>query len=288
LKVTLLGTGSPVPSLTRSSSSYLIEVDGDVVLLDHGPGAFARMMQAGKRAADVTHVFLSHLHFDHCGDLPRLFHHRWDAVGGLKPRFELYGPPGTQEMIDKLFGPQGVYHRDLTARTSHPMSVRIFQGRGGQGPRPWPETHVTEITDGSVIDGGRWRLEAMAVLHHQPFLDSLGFRVTAGGKVFAYTSDVSLNGKRGPVKSLYALAKDADLLVHYLNGFDFEHTEPGVPTRQQVVGMLARDANVKTLVTTHHGPAIDRDGVRERVIADLAGIYKGRLVWGQDLMSFDL
>ena len=55
---------------------------------------------------------------------------------------------------------------------------------------------------------------------------------------------------------------------------------------QQVVGQLAEQARVKTLVTSHHGPAIDADGVRERVIADIAAIYKGRLIWGEDLMTF--
>jgi ribonuclease Z len=99
MKVTLLGTGTPVPSLKRASSSYMVEAEGDVVIIDHGPGAFARLMQAGKKAQDVTHVFLSHLHFDHCGDLPRLLHHQWDAVGGLAPRFAVYGPVGTQEML---------------------------------------------------------------------------------------------------------------------------------------------------------------------------------------------
>ncbi len=288
MKVTLLGTGTPVPSLKRASSSYLVEAGNDVILLDHGPGAFARLMQTGRTAPDVTHVFLSHLHFDHCGDLPRLVHHHWDAVGGIRPRFRIYGPEGTQEMMDRLFGPAGAYHRDLTARTSHPMSIRIFQGRGGTGPRPKPETGVTEIHNGAVIEGDGWRLEAKEVIHHQPFLESLGFRITCGGKVFTYTSDVKLNGKQGPVRSLYPLAQDADLLVHYLNGFDFEQPGQGVLTRQQVAATLARDARVKTLVTTHHGPAIDRDGVRERVIADIAEIYKGRLIWGQDLMTFEL
>ena len=288
MKVTLLETGTPIPSLARSSSGYMVEIGADTILLDHGPGAFARLMQAGKKAQDITHLFLSHLHFDHCGDVARLVHHQWDAVGGLKPRFAIYGPPGTQEMMQRLFGPEGAYHRDLTARTSHPISIKIFQERGGVGARPWPDTNVIEIGDGVRVEGAGWQLEAMSVVHHQPFLESLGYRITAGGKVFAYTSDVKLNGKQGPVKSLYALAKNADLLVHYLNGFDFERAEPGVPTRQQVVAMLARDAGVKTLVTTHHGPAIDRDGVRERVIADLAEVFKGRLIWGQDLMTFQL
>ena len=169
-----------------------------------------------------------------------------------------------------------------------PVDEYRFQGRGGTGPRPKPETGVTEIHNGAVIEGDGWRLEAKEVIHHQPFLESLGFRITCGGKVFTYTSDVKLNGKQGPVRSLYPLAQDADLLVHYLNGFDFEQPGQGVLTRQQVAATLARDARVKTLVTTHHGPAIDRDGVRERVIADIAEIYKGRLIWGQDLMTFEL
>jgi ribonuclease BN (tRNA processing enzyme) len=288
MKVTLLGTGTPIPSLKRSSSGYMIEVGSDVILFDHGPGAFMRLMQAGKRAQDVTHVFLSHLHFDHCGDLPRLLHHQWDAVGGLAPRFKIYGPVGTQEMLERLFGANGVYHRDLTARTSHAASLKIFESRGGGATRPWPETGAIEIAHNSVVEGEGWKLEAMAVVHHQPYLESFGYRVTAAGKVFAYTSDVRLSGRDGPVKSLYKLAKDADLLVHYLNGFSFDAIESGALNKQHVVAVLARDAGAKTLVTTHHGPAIDRDGVRERVIADIGEIFKGRIVWGEDLLSFEL
>jgi ribonuclease BN (tRNA processing enzyme) len=288
MKITLLGTGTPIPSLNRSSSGYMIEAGGDAILIDHGPGAFMRLMQAGKKAQDVTHVFLSHLHFDHCGDLPRLIHHQWDAVGGLQPRFAIYGPLGTQEMLERLFGPNGAYHRDLAARTSHPASMRIYQSRGGTGARPRPETHATEIAAGAKVEREGWTLEAFEVIHHQPYLESLGFRVTSGNRVFAYTSDVRLSGREGPVESLYALAKDADVLVHYLNGFDFDRKESGVLSKQQVVATLARDAGVKTLVTTHHGPAIDRNGVRERVIGDIAEIFKGQLVWGQDLMTFEL
>ena len=99
---------------------------------------------------------------------------------------------------------------------------------------------------------------------------------------------MKLSGTQGPVKSLYALAKDADILVHYLNGFDHEVVKPGAVSKQHVVATLARDAHVKTLITTHHGPSIDKDGTREQVIADIREIYKGKLIWGQDLMSFEL
>lgn len=287
MKLTLLGTGSPVPSLKRASSSYMIEAGDDVILLDHGPGAFNRLMQAGKTPADVTHVFFSHLHFDHCGDFARLFHHRWDAVGGMAPPMKVYGPPGTQKMVERLFGPEGAYALDLLARTSHEVSINIYRGRGGKGDRPWPEVDVTELSVGAgIVEGGGWRLIRDEVIHHQPYLESFGFRMEADGASVVYTSDVRLSGAKGPVAALYDLARDADVLVHYLNGFTWDEDRPGVPKKQELVAMVARDAGVKTLVTTHHGPAIDADGVRERVIADICAIYHGKVIWGQDLMTF--
>jgi len=113
MKITLLGTGSPVPSLKRASASYLVEAGGDVILIDHGPGAFARLMQAGRKATDVTHVFFSHLHFDHCADFTRLFHHRWDASGDGAPPMKIFGPRGTQQFVDGLFGPAGAFAPDI-------------------------------------------------------------------------------------------------------------------------------------------------------------------------------
>ena len=35
MKITLLGTGTPAPSLIRQSSGYLIDVAGDVLVWDH-------------------------------------------------------------------------------------------------------------------------------------------------------------------------------------------------------------------------------------------------------------
>ena len=67
-----------------------------------------------------------------------------------------------------------------------------------------------------------------------------------------------------------------------------EKESEGAPTKQSVVGQLAEECDVKTLVTSHHGPTIDKDGTRERVIADVAKNYSGRLIWGEDLMSFEL
>lgn len=293
MKVTLLGTGSPVPSLKRASAGYMIEIGGDVVLIDCGPGTFRRMMEAGVDATQVSHVFLSHLHFDHCLDFVRLFLHRWDMSPPDTPKLKVYGPPGLNHFVERLFGADGAFKLDFTARTSHENSLNIYKKRGGTPPRPWPAADIKEVSERDMITGAGWLLKIANVPHHQPYLTSYGVRFESGGGVFAYSSDITLPADKAPAKPLYDLAKDADLLVHYLNSFDVSReTAPGESesakkrTVQQAIGELARDCNVKTLVTSHHGPLIDSNGVRERVIADIAAVYKGRLIWGEDLMAF--
>ncbi len=288
MKITLLGTGSPLPTLKRASSSYLVETGADVILIDHGPGAFQRLMQAGKSAIDITHVFLSHLHFDHCADVIRLFHHRWDASGDNTPPLRIYGPPGTREFIDRVFGPQGAFSRDLVSRTQHPLSIGAYRERGGTPPRPWPDTGVTELAGAGVVEFGGWRVLRCEVPHYQPFLDSFAYRIEAGGKSFVYTSDVNLALPGGAPQTLVELARGADLLVHYLNAFAFEARHPGGLAGPRFAAQLVKDANVKKLVTTHHGPWIDSGGMPAKLPAEIREACGIEVVWGEDLMSFTL
>src|SRR5215813_6736713 len=72
LSVTLLGTGTPSPSLDRQSSGYLIEAGHDLIVWDHGPGAHHQLIESGHRSTDVTHAFFTHLHYDHCMEYGRL------------------------------------------------------------------------------------------------------------------------------------------------------------------------------------------------------------------------
>ena len=46
-KVTLLGTGTPTPSMERFSSSTLIEAGSETLLFDAGRGTMQRLWQLG-------------------------------------------------------------------------------------------------------------------------------------------------------------------------------------------------------------------------------------------------
>jgi ribonuclease BN (tRNA processing enzyme) len=51
---------------------------------------------------------------------------------------------------------------------------------------------------------------------------------------------------------------------------------------------MAQEAAVKRLVLTHTGAHLSQAGSREKGIRDIARIYSGEIVFGEELMSLDL
>ncbi len=261
--------------------------------MECGPGTVHRLAEAGHSPTQIDKVFLSHLHFDHWLDLLRFAVCRWDVSGPNAKPLQIWGPPGTRDIVDKAFGPDGLMCLDLTARTTHPQSVAIYHGRGGTGPRPWPTFEVVEIDETTVVQGENWRLGFAEVPHHQPYLISYGMRWEVGDKVFAYSSDITWSpDDPTPPPGLAKVAKDADLLIQYVNVFGGGLSPVAQPRDQSsFLGMIsraARDANVKTMVTTHQSPHLNTEGVRERIIQEICEIFPGRLIWGRDHLSIDL
>lgn len=285
MKLLLLGTGSPLPSLRRASTGHWIDAGADKIIIDLGPGAMHRLLESGIDPTSVTAIFLSHLHFDHIGDLPRLLFHCWDRFGGLRQMPRIFGPAGTKQMIDRLFGADGAFHLDTTARVSHPRSLDIYQARGGKLPRPRPSFDVTELPPRA----GKTALSTVEVsygpvLHHQPYLDSLAFRVEGQDAVITYSSDIAISRSADYEDSLLDLAKNADVLIHYLNVFEFD----GSSSKAQLLGRFAQRAGVRRLVTTHHGPAMDSDDVRDKTLAEIAAEFAGHVHWGEDRLTFEI
>lgn len=282
MKIVLLGTGTPAPSLRRAGSSYLVDLGASVLLFDAGPGACRRLIEAGYRATDVTHVVFSHLHYDHCLDYAQLVLTRWDQGAGGIPELEVVGPAHTARMTGLLFAADGVFGPDLAARTGLEPSLQVYESRGGVRPRRGPAPAVREIENGSVVEGGGWTLKAAAVPHAQPWLDCFGFRLDAPGGSFAYSGD------SGPSRSFARLAEGCDVLVHM--AYQVSGTAPGREWTRGAAGHLeaaeaAARAGAGTLVVSHVSGQMDKPGVRERLIAEMAGVYGGNVVWGEDLME---
>ncbi len=282
MRIRLLGTGTPTPSLKRMCSGYLVDIGEDRIVFDHGFGAHHRLLEAGVRATDVTHCFLSHLHYDHCGDYPRLVLTRWDQGAGRIPELEVYGPPPLAAMTGQLFAAEGVFGPDLVSRTRHECSLGIYEARGGVLPRRMPQPRVTEVKPGDTVSGAGWKATVAAASHFQPYLTSYGFRLDTAEGSFVYSGD------SGPCASIAKLARGCDVLVHmcqYLSGTQLNDEFARSCMGHLELARLGADAGVKNLVVSHVTEQIDKPGVRERLVREMAEIYKGNLFFGEDLME---
>ncbi len=282
LRIRLLGTGTPTPSLKRMSSGYLVETGSRKILFDFGPGAYHRLMQAGVKPVEITDVFFTHLHYDHCLDYVRLLMTRWDQGAGRIPELNVYGPAHTARLTELIVGENGIFGPDLAARTELPMSQAVFVARGGVLPRAKPRPLVRELKSDDSVDAGDFTVRARAVLHAQPILECLAYRLEAEGASFVYSGDA------GPCKAMEELARNCDVLVHMchfisgtaLNG-EFEKRNMG----HLELARLGEQANVRNLVASHITEQMDVPGVKERLIKEMTAIYGGNLFFGEDLME---
>jgi ribonuclease Z len=280
MRIRLLGTGTPTPSLKRMSSGYLVETGARKILFDFGPGAYHRLLEAGVKPVQVTDIFFTHLHYDHCLDYIRLLMTRWDQGAGKVPELNVYGPAHTAKMTDLIVN--GVFAPDLEARTELPMSQAVFVARGGTLPRAKPRPVVRELKNADVVSADDFVVKVHSVIHAQPILECFGYRLEAEGASFAYSGDA------GPCKAMEDLARNADVMVHmchFISGTalnaEFEKRNGG----HLEIARLAQAAGVRNLVASHITEQMDVPGVRERLIREMSEIFKGNLFFGEDLME---
>ncbi|MBM4299114.1 MAG: MBL fold metallo-hydrolase, partial [Deltaproteobacteria bacterium] len=102
MKLHILGCGDAFGSGGRQQSSYLVEADDRLFLLDCGPTALLALKRAGFDPGRLDAILLSHLHGDHFGGLPFFlidFIYREARKGPLA----VAGPPGTESRVRQLF-----------------------------------------------------------------------------------------------------------------------------------------------------------------------------------------
>ena len=285
IHLTLLGTGTPTPLLHRAGSSYLVTLDEEILLFDCGPGCVRRLLEKSVSPIRITHLFLTHLHYDHCVDYGYLVLSRWDQGVGKIPELSVYGPPNTERMTQLLFGESGVFGPDLAGRTEHSGSHFIYEKRGGVLPRERPNPTVTEVADGTVIECADWRIKVAEVVHCQPQLICLAYRLEA------HEHSIVFGGDTAPTEKLTELAAGADVLVHmchFINGVVTDLRLTSCCSGHLDAARTARDAQVSTLVLVHLTEQVARPGIRERLLYEAGQIFDGHIIFGEDLLNIPL
>src|SRR6266436_9101464 len=95
-RVTLIGTGSPIPRPDRFGPSTLIEAGDQKFLIDAGRGAPVRLWQVKVPPGKIDVLFLTHYHSDHTSGIPDLWLTGWIGryYGNRQSPFRSIGPKG--------------------------------------------------------------------------------------------------------------------------------------------------------------------------------------------------
>ena len=279
MKITLLGTGTPLLDPTRQQSALLVEIEDTKLLVDAGRGVTSQLLKIGLQPQQIDEVFITHHHYDHISNLGEFLLTAWH--NGRTLPLMIYGPPGTAEIVAALF--QKIYARDI--------AFALFNN--GEMADIKKIVQVTEVTAGLIRNTHHYRIFTEYVNHGNSLGLSpenwpcLGYRIEAHRKVIA------LSGDTVACVGLDRLAQAADCLIQCCYLAEAEITTPGlerlathVIASARQAGQIAAHNQVKQLVLTHIRPK--SEAMMQSLIEDVRGSYGGELLLGEDLMVINV
>jgi ribonuclease BN (tRNA processing enzyme) len=251
MRVTVIGSGSVSPHAKRVCAGHLVEAGGVRMLMDCGNGVLHRFATLGIPWNTVTHVAITHFHFDHVGDLPALIVAlQW---GQMPPRSEpltIIGPVGTKAWLEQLAVPLGAW-----LLTPGDYEVRVVEMAPGAPITLLPAT-ATAATPSDVHPSHvpPVVLSAHAVPHAS---ESVAYSVARASARLVYTGDTGYDEAladwaAGCSVLLAECSLPAALAIS-------EHLSP------DTVGALAARARPGRLVLTHFLPPVEREDIRALV-----------------------
>jgi ribonuclease BN (tRNA processing enzyme) len=246
MRMTVLGGCGAWPAAGQACSGYLVERDGFRLLVDPGYATLPRLL-ALTGAESIDAVLVSHRHPDHCADLHPL----------LRARRMAPEPPAALPVYTLPGAVDAVLALDSPAAMAGTVAVRNFAA-------------------GDRFEVGPFQVDSWSLPH---FVPNAGLRLTAGGRVLAYTGDT------GPSPDIVALARDADVFLAEATYPDqVPAAMAGYLSTAWQAGQDAVRAGAGRLVLTHLWPGLEPD-----TAADAARrAYDGELAVARPGLVVDL
>ncbi len=267
IEIVFLGTGTPNPEPDHQGPSLAIVANGQPYLVDCGPGLVRQAAAAGLGMENLTHAFITHLHSDHTMGLPDLI--LTPAVTGRQLPLNLWGPHGTQRMVDHILE---AWAEDVAIRLA-----------GGEPSNPAAyEVRVNEFVEGPVFSDENVRVSAFAVSHGK-WQKAFGFRFETADRVIVVSGDTTTN------ENLIAHAQGCNVLIHEAysaKGLAARETEwqqyhSSYHTSGPELGRLANRVKPELLLLYHLLPFGES---REQILEEVKSEYDGDVVIAEDLM----
>lgn len=219
MRLTILGSGTMMPTKSRYPSSYLVEEGETKLLLDCGHMTIPRLLERDIDLHSITHVCITHFHADHFSHLLPLVQARW---------------------VDDMVRQQD--HRPLAVYGPQTLAERFGKLREVMWPEP-KESYAVSFTEGEgEYSVGNLKLTVFPV-QHVPWFPSVGYRITAGGKSLVYTGDLNNDQK----ERFYRDIEGADVLLIEAGAVQPSQTHF---TAEQAA-RLAQRCGIKQVILTH-------------------------------------
>ena len=277
IRVTLLGTGVPIPNPRQFGPSVLVEANEVKLLFDCGRGCAHRLWNLGPQYLRGTqHVFITHLHSDHTIGMPDLYLNGWVM---LRPTgLNIYGPKQAEDLMRHI---RLAYEQDIAYRVDRQVSTLS---------REELEYSVTTVADGAEFDFNGVKVTAILVDHHV-VKPAFGYRVGYGGRSVVISGDTAFS------TNLIRHSKGADVILHEVMSpalenflranYEKEMADDIVAlhTLAPDVGRVFQESGARLGVFTHldNNPS----GIPE-LIKQTRQTWDGRLEVGEDLMVIDI
>lgn len=252
MKLTIMGSGTVVPDGNRNSSGYFVESAGVRMMIDCGAGTVHALARYGMPWKAMTHLFVSHFHVDHAGELASLFFAFRHALKEKRDEgLTLIGPRGLDQVMGGL---EEAFGANLF-EPNFPVTLRMLA--------PGERIRIAKDTYLSV-----------AKTPHTE--ESLALRIDSASGSLCYTGDTAYSEE---------VAKFFDKASLIISECSFRERREGVAhVSIQEVALMAAKAGAARLVVTHFYFDVDEDELK----GELQKNYSGEVIIGRDGLSIEI
>ena len=299
--LTILGCGSSLPTNKNFPSSQLLEIRDKQFLIDCGEGTQIRMRQMGLKTSRLGHIFISHLHGDHCFGLIGLI----STFGMLNRTADLH--IHSQSDLEKILEPQlkyfcgGIPFKVIFHHINPRKHELIFEDRSVQvftiplkhrvptcgflfEEKPRDRHIIREMIDFYQIP--TWRI--LKIKQGEDFVTEEGeiipnAQLTTASELpkrFAYCSDTDYSEKIIPIIA------GVDCLYHEATFMEDEilrAKETQHSTARQTAE-IAKKANVKKLIIGHYSA---RYNSQHELLNEAKSVFENTIL-GEDMKVYEI
>ena len=279
--INILGCGSALPTTRHLATSQIVDLRDKLYMIDCGEGTQVQMRRMRVRFGRLAHIFISHLHGDHCFGLPGLISTlgMLGRTGGLV----VHGPKEVETYLRPVmdlfcrgmefevrFNPVDTRSHSLVMEDrslsvySIPLKHRIPTCGYLFAEKPKEAHIIREMTDFYQVP-----VRCMKdIKQGQDYVTPEGevvpnsrlTRPAAPPKRYAFCSDTAYN------RSIIPSIEGADLLYHEATfaECDLARAKETFHSTARQAAEIARDAHVKRLVIGHYSARYEDLSERHR------------------------